>query len=471
MTRALWWIRRDFRLQDNPALDAALSNAEQVIPVFIRDPFFEQSDFVGDKRIAFMLAGLQQLDAELRERDSWLVYRKGKPLEVLAALVNESQASTIYAQADYSPYARRRDAAVREKLPLTLTGGLSVYPPETIRKSDGDPYVVFSYYKRRWLDLPPRRKGDILPAPEQIPPLTGVEGVPIPDKPSLPESAPFPAGTAEAQARLKAFTEGVDPPIYHYDEQRDLLAVDGTSRLSPYLRWGMIAAGQVAAAAFDAIRSAPNEAAREQANRWLIEIIWRDFYLTILYHYPRVRSENFKTKYDGIQWQNDANQFSAWCEGQTGFPVVDAAMRQMLATGWMHNRARMIVASFLTKDLLIDWRWGERAFMQHLLDGDVAANNGGWQWAAGTGTDAAPYFRIFNPWTQGEKHDPQGVYIRQWVPELADVPDKYIHEPYKMPDDVQQAAGCRIGDDYPHPIVDHKAARERTLVAYKAAKG
>ena len=208
---------------------------------------------------------------------------------------------------------------------------------------------------------------------------------------------------------------------------------------------------------------------------WLDELIWREFYFAILHHFPEVRQHAFRETYRNVAWENDPDAFAAWQAGRTGYPIIDAAMRQLAVTGWMHNRARMIVASFLTKDLLIDWRWGERHFMQHLIDGDPASNNGGWQWSAGTGTDAAPYFRIFNPVLQGKKHDPEGVYIRRWVPELADVDDKHIHEPWTMSGEAQTRSGCYVGrrggDDYPAPIVDHGEARERALAAYRRARG
>jgi deoxyribodipyrimidine photo-lyase len=281
---------------------------------------------------------------------------------------------------------------------------------------------------------------------------------------------PFPPGETEAQRRLKAFVDGDDPPIYRYAEARDRLDADGTSRLSPYLHLGMVSARQAMVAAFDAIVAAPEAKARKGAETWLDEFIWREFYVHILYHFPHVLQQSFRANLRAIPWENAKEAFAAWCEGRTGYPVVDAAMRQLVKIGWMHNRARMIVASFLVKDLLIDWRWGERHFMQQLMDGDSASNNGGWQWTAGTGTDAAPYFRIFNPTLQGKKHDPQGAYVRNWVPELAHVSDKFISEPWKMPLDVQQKAGCIIGKDYPAPIVDHSWARERALAAYAQAR-
>jgi deoxyribodipyrimidine photo-lyase len=218
------------------------------------------------------------------------------------------------------------------------------------------------------------------------------------------------------------------------------------------------------------VKGSVQQSVQQSVHAWLNELIWRDFYIHILDHFPHVGRESFRPELRHIEWRNEVNAFEAWCAGRTGYPVVDAAMRQLVQRGWMHNRGRMIVASFLVKDLLIDWRWGERWFMQQLLDGDPAANNGGWQWSAGTGTDAAPYFRIFNPLTQSKKFDPDGVYIRRWVPELAQVEQAYIHEPWRMTAEAQKAAGCTIGHDYPYPIVDHKAACEQTLIAYARAK-
>ena len=246
--------------------------------------------------------------------------------------------------------------------------------------------------------------------------------------------------------------------------------LDGTSQLSPYLRFGMISPRMAALAAYIAHDEAPDADAAKGADVWLSELIWREFYLSILHHFPHVRRGAFRPEYDAIAWRNDEDDFAAWCAGRTGYPIVDAAMRQLAATGWMHNRTRMIVASFLVKDLLVDWRWGERWFMQQLVDGDPAANNGGWQWTAGTGTDAAPYFRIFNPVTQGEKFDPNGAYVRRWVPELARVPATHIHQPWTLPTSEQRRTGCIIGQTYPPPIVDHALACARVLAAYGAVK-
>jgi deoxyribodipyrimidine photo-lyase len=232
----------------------------------------------------------------------------------------------------------------------------------------------------------------------------------------------------------------------------------------------MLSARKAVVGALNAIETAPNAQAQRSAESWLTELIWREFFMAILYHFPDVLQRSFRANLRDIVWENDEAAFAAWCVGRTGYPVVDAAMRQLAQTGWMHNRARMIVASFLVKDLLIDWQWGERWFMQHLVDGDPAANNGGWQWTAGTGTDAAPYFRVFNPTAQGKKHDPNGTHVRRWVPELQRVSDRFIHQPWKMPPDMQREAGCIVGRDYPAPIVDHAWARERALAAYGQAR-
>jgi deoxyribodipyrimidine photo-lyase len=456
MTAALWWIRRDLRLRDNQALHAALDHATRVVPVFVLDPALLESPYAGERRRAFLFDGLRALDADLRERGSRLILRRGRPGTALEALLDEAGADAIFAEADVSPYAQRRDGQVADRLPLHLLTSLTVHPPGAVRKQSGGPYVVYSYYARRWKALAPPTRGELLPAPDTLP-APEVEGQEIPAEPALPESVPFTTGEEAARRRLEAF---VAEGLADYAGARDRMDLDGTSRLSPYLRFGMLSAREAVAAAREA-----------GATTWLDELIWREFYAQVLYHHPRARRESFREKYRDLAWSNDKEAFEAWQRGRTGYPIVDAGMRQLEALGWMHNRARMIVASFLTKDLLIDWRWGECHFMQQLVDGDPAANNGNWQWVAGTGTDAAPYFRIFNPVTQGKKHDPEGAYVKRWVPELADVPVERVHEPWTLSREAQREAGCVIGEDYPAPIVDHNAARERALATYKRAAG
>ena len=469
MSTAIWWIRRDLRLVDNQALTLTSSMAEQVIPVFVLDPRLLSSPYAGDQRIAFLFAGLRALDNDLRRLGSRLIVRRGQPTDVLAALCQESGAAAVVAEEDFSPYAVQRDARVGEVLPLYLTGGLTVFPPEMIRKKDGLPYTVFTPFSKVWKALPRPESADLLPVPSILSTSKDLFSELIPDVPSLSEGVPFRAGGAEALRRLEQFTSGEDPAVFHYAELRNRPDLDGTSVLSPYLRMGMLSLRQAVVAAREAAARAADQPGRQGAETWLNELIWREFYLSILAHFPHVRRRSFRPKYDAVQWDNDPRAFDAWCRGQTGYPIVDAAMRQLTHSSWMHNRTRMISASFLVKDLLIDWRWGERWFMQQLVDGDPAANNGGWQWTAGTGTDAAPYFRIFNPISQSKKFDPDGRYIRRWLPELAVVPDEYIHEPWRMPEELQAEIGCQIGQAYPLPIVDHAAARKRTLAAYKQA--
>ena len=461
---AIWWIRRDLRLTDNPTLAAASAGNRPVIPLFIRDPVLENSPYVGPRRLDFLHGALHDLATALSARGGQLIVRQGKPAQLLPTILAASGAQKVYAEADYSPYARHRDKAVAELLPLELIEGVAIRPVGQVLKTDGDPYTVFTPFSKRWKGLPPPATSQLLASPGQLQ-TPDLDTEPLPE--ISQEQTGFPPTGAEAQRRLKEFRQN---GIFAYKAQRDFLAVDGTSALSPYLRFGLLSARQAAVVALEAINTAPDKATRQGAESWLNELLWREFYINILYHFPEARRGSFRPAYDNVAWRNDKDEFQAWCTGQTGYPIVDAGMRQLNQTGWMHNRARMIVASFLVKDLLINWQWGEHYFMQQLLDGDPAANNGGWQWTAGTGTDAAPYFRIFNPVSQGQRYDPAGAYVRRWVPELATLPDKFIHEPWALTPLEQRSYNCRLGEDYPEPIVDHKVARERTLAAYKAAR-
>ena len=478
MAIAIWWVRRDLRLTDNQALSAALA-AEQVLPVFVLDRRLLQSRYNGEKRTAFLYAALRSLDEDLRARGSRLLVRSGDPIEVLTALCHETGANAVFAARDHSPFAVARDSAAAAQLPvpLHLLDGIAARDPRSIHKEDGQPFVVYTPFSKRWRAAGPFQRSDILPAPQVMHTPAGPQGEAIPATPVLPAGVPFAAGEAEAKRRLAAFVSGDEAPIFRYAHLRNQPAAAATSQLSPYLRWGMISPRLAALAAYEAVERAQEqaqqrskdaaEAARKGADTFLAEIIWREFYLAILHYFPYVRSGSFRREYDAIAWRNDDADFAAWCEGRTGYPIVDAAMRQLLTEGWMHNRCRMITASFLVKDLLIDWRWGERFFMQQLIDGDPAPNNGGWQWTAGTGTDAAPYFRVFNPVLQGEKFDPDGAYVRRWLPELTHVPAQFLHQPWLMAKSDQIKARCLLGEEYPLPRVDHHAARERVLAAYR----
>jgi deoxyribodipyrimidine photo-lyase len=470
MDKVIWWVRRDLRLGDNQALAKASTAARLVIPIFIIDPKLVNSPNMSKLRLTFLWEGLKKLDSDLRTLGSELIIRQGSPKEMLTKLVKESGAGDIYAESDFSPYARQRDREVSNHLPLNLVGGPGLSHPEAVLKKDGTPYLVYSHFRRTWKSIYMTSQITLSPKPDTISTPAGLIRKAIPALKGINQTISFDPGESVAQKQLRYFTGSDQPPIYQYADLRNRMDLNGTARLSPYLRFGMLSARQCVAAANKAMEEAPDDQARKSAETWLDELIWREFYLTILYHYQYVLRQSFREDLRDIAWRNDPEEFAAWCDGRTGYPVVDAAMRQLLNTGWMHNRARMIVASFLVKDLLVDWRWGERWFLQQLIDGDPAANNGGWQWTAGTGMDAAPYFRIFNPILQGKKYDPMGDFVRQWVPELAEVPQRYIHTPWMMPPELQRQTKCIIGRDYPQPIVDHSFARERALEAYKQTK-
>jgi deoxyribodipyrimidine photo-lyase len=467
METAIWWIRRDLRLTDNPALQQALESSAQVIPLFILDDSLLQAKATGEHRHSFLIHSLEALDKDLRELGSRLILRRGEPFEVLSSLIDDQPIQAIFAQADISPYARQRDRRITINLPLSLVGSSAIHPPDRVLKGDGNPYTVFTPYSRVWRKEPLVSQSS--EKPRRISTPETLESVPAPTPTHRPGDL-FPAGEAQARKRLERFTTGPQAPIYQYEAYRNRLDMDGTSILSAYLRFGIISPQKCFETALEARDKAPSDEARGSVDTWLNELAWRDFFMSILYHFPTALNGNLRPRWDSFPWKNDAETFNHWIAGQTGYPLIDAAMRQLTQTGWMHNRARMITASFLTKDLLIDWRWGEGWFRQQLIDGDPAANNGGWQWVAGTGLDAAPYFRIFNPITQSKKFDPVGIMIRRWVPELEKVPDSYIHEPWRMPQDVQRRAHCRIGVDYPHPIVDHAWARKRALALYKRVR-
>ncbi len=451
MTTSIWWVRRDLRLHDNPALHAALHSGERLLPVFILDPVLLRQD--APKRKAFLFEGLHSLAHELNRRGSGLIIRSGEPAVALSQLAQETGAQNVFAHDDTSPYAHRRDEKVASVLPLHLSVGVTVHPPQMVRRADGGPYTVFTPFSKAWKALP--MPSPISDLPERFPglPVIRSEAVPHADPHEEP-SRLFPAGEKEALRRLDVF---LDEAVHSYADARNRLDLEGTSALSPYLRFGMLSPRLAAWRVMQAGLRSPHPAARRGCETWLNELIWREFYHAILAEFPYVLKQAFNPAYRGIAWCEAADELNAWRGGRTGYPVVDAAMRQLAETGWMHNRARMIVASFLTKDL-------------HLIDGDPAANNGGWQWTAGVGTDAAPYFRIFNPVMQGQKFDPQGHYVRRWLPELEAVPDRYLHAPWNMPDEIQKQAGVQIGKSYPLPIVDHQAARERTLQAYRLAR-
>jgi deoxyribodipyrimidine photo-lyase len=469
---ALFWFRRSLRLDDNRALREAVENAQQIVPVFILDPAILTHPSTGIARTRFLLEALGDVDASLRERGGRLIIRHGKPVEELKRLVEETGATALYFGRDYEPYSRERDTAVQEAMQKlgvaveTFSDHLLSEPGEILTQNK-TPYTVFTPYKRVWFEQPFEMPHA---APKQIPVPKKLHSEKLP---TLPQSVGVQEGEAQSPCVTGSEAEAhrwleffLKQCLSEYDAARDFPGEEGTSRLSAYLRMGVISSRRVFA---EVQRRQRALSRREGPDTWLSELAWRDFYYQILWHFPRVVGNAFQVKYNDLSWENDDELFQAWCEGRTGYPIVDAAQRQLNAEAWMHNRARMITASFLTKDLLCDWRWGEKYFMQKLVDGDLASNNGGWQWAAGTGTDAQPFFRIFNPISQGEKFDPDGVYVKKWVPELARVPAKYVHQPWKLSPAEQAAVGCVLGKDYPHPIVDHKVQREKALQLYRRA--
>jgi deoxyribodipyrimidine photo-lyase len=459
----IWWIRRDVRLHDNQALDAARQGADHLVPLFIIEPNLMES--AAPKRRDFLLGALAALDQALKALGSRLIVRQGPAQDALPSLVEELGGASIYAHEDFSPFARQRDQAITETGDLHLFPGVLLQHPETIHKDDGDPYIVYTPYKNKWYEQPLPTPADCLSAPGSLPPLPAeLDSIDLPTSKAVEG---FPVSADQAQQRLTDFTSG---DIQSYRSQRNRLDLEGTSRLSPYLRLGLISIREAFANAHIAFLQAKSDAIRDEIRTWMDELVWREFYTAILYHFPKVLERPFRQDYEDIPWRQAPDDLEAWQNGQTGYPIVDACMRQLLETGWMHNRGRMIVASFLTKDLLINWQEGENWFMANLVDGDPAANNGGWQWTAGTGTDAAPYFRIFNPVTQSKKFDPEGEFIAHWVPELAHLPAQYRHEPWELKPGDAEKYGFHLGVDYPHRLVDHAFARQRTLEAYKVSR-
>jgi deoxyribodipyrimidine photo-lyase len=463
---AVVWFRRDLRVRDLPALAHACREHERVVPLFVFDPVLLGGRFRSHARTAWMLGCLEALDAELRARGGRLVLRHGRPQTEVRRVAAEVGARTVHVSDDVTGFARARDARVeqalgRDGVQLIRHPGLYVADLAALRTTTDGPYTVYSPFLRAWKA---QERRPVERAPHEIAmPRIAAGALPSlralgfdADAPRL-DDQPEP-GEKAARRAARAWVDG--PGLAHYAGRRNELA-EPTSRLSAYLRFGCLSPLKLEQAV----------AARRVA-RYRDQLAWRDFFGAVQLHFPHTARVEYQERYRALEWEADHELLAAWREGRTGFPVVDAAMRQLAATGWMHNRARMIVGSFLTKDLQQDWREGERHFMAHLLDGDVPNNNGGWQWIASTGVDPKPYFqRLFNPMTQQRRFDPDGRYVRRWCPELRHVPDDKLPEPWTMTDDEQEAAGCRIGRDYPEPVVDHAAARRRAIERYRAVAG
>ena len=455
------WFRRDLRVHDHPALAEAAQRGRRVVPLFVLDPAFAGGPRASAVRHALLLGALADLDRSLRARGSRLIVRHGDPATVVPAVAREAGAGIVLATRDVTPYARRRERSVAEALErdgrsLHLRRGLLLAEPEALPGGSGRGYAVFTPF---WKASQAVARRDLLAAPDRLPPLPdGVSGDPLPAPGPAPVADLPAAGETAARERLARWVaEGVDA----YGERRNLLAGAPTSRLGPDLHLGTLSPLEIEAAC----------AGEGGSGEYRRQLAWREFYHHLLWHRPELAREPFQPRFQPVfrPASADPEGWAAWCDGRTGLPVVDAGMRQLAATGWMPNRARMIVASFLTRHLLLDWRLGEGHFHRLLVDGDVANNVGGWQWTAGVGTDAQPWFRIFNPVLQGERFDPDGTWVRRWVPELERVPAATIHRPWEMGAAEQRAAGVSIGGSYPAPIVDLAAARDRALAAFKAA--
>ncbi len=463
--RGIHWFRHDLRLRDNVALADGLSGVDQWLPVFVLDPRLVQGAEAAP-RVRFLRDCIERLGADLGRRGIPLVVRSGLPEEILPELARETGAGRVSFGIASTPFGQRRDARIRDALRQASVETVermddAILADGRIRTAAGTPYEVYGAYRRAWWKHWERDPRMPVRAPEPKAAIPGFEKDLSPvlvDREHEETRISLPTGGERAAARrLSTFLE---ERVARYHEDRDRPDLDGTSRLSPYLHVGAISSRQCLMRALE-LRSA-QPAAREGVDKWLDELVWREFYRDVMSARPELRRQSFHREYDDLEWNHDPEAFAAWSEGRTGFPIVDAGMRQLRQTGWMHNRVRMIVASFLTKDLLIDWREGERFFMEWLVDGDVASNNGGWQWAASTGCDPQPWFRIFNPVLQGRRFDPEGRYVRRWVPELRNVPIRWLHAPWEME---------RPPRRYPDPIVDHAERRKLALDRFERARG
>ena len=451
------WFRRDLRVADQPTFLSAADAADRALALFVLDPALLTPS--GAARRNFLYGCLRELDEALRGR---LLVVHGDPADVVPRVANAVAASTVHVAADYGPYGRERDGNVQKALvdvdaELVRVGSPYAVAPDRVRNGSGDPFKVFTPFSRAWADHGWRAPADTDVSTVSWMDPSGKDGGPravrIPDDEPCEAELPEPG----ERAALERWKDFLDTGIEGYGAARDFPAKTGTSGMSPYLKYGCIHPRTVLA-----------DVARRRsasAGTYRTEIAWREFYADVLFQRPDSARENYDRKFDALpsEYGPDAEKaFATWQEGRTGFPIVDAGMRQLRAQAWMHNRLRMIVASFLTKDLHLPWWWGARHFMRLLVDGDLASNQHGWQWTAGSGTDASPYFRIFNPITQGERFDPDGEYVRRWVPELAGVAGKAVHQPWKLPGGIPEG--------YPEPMLDHKAERRESLARYENVK-
>jgi len=474
---ALLWFRQDLRLTDNPALAAAVARGGPIVPVHILDDTTPGEFRAGGASRWWLHRSLEAIGAELNKRNSKLVLRRGKADDIVPQLVEETGAAAVFWNRCYEPFAVERDKRIKTTLsdagvePRSFNAAL-LHEPWTVSTQQNEPYKVFTPFWKaiRALDKEPAGKSapKSIPAPSTWPASDALDDWELmPTKPDWAGGlrAAWQPGEAGAKKRLADFLDGT---LADYPDGRDRPDRPGTSRLSPHLHFGELGPRQVWQAV--AARASASKGLDSAAEAFLRELGWREFTHHLLWHWPTLPADNWKNQFDVFPWRDDATELAAWQRGMTGYPIIDAGMRELWQSGWMHNRVRMIAASFLIKDLLIDWRIGEAWFWDTLVDADLAQNAASWQWVAGSGADAAPYFRIFNPILQGRKFDPDGDYVRRYVPELAKLPATHIHAPWEAPEDMLADAGVVLGETYPAPIVDHKAARDRALAAYDAIR-
>jgi deoxyribodipyrimidine photo-lyase len=466
--RTLVWFRgKDLRLADHLPLTEALQQGE-VLLVFVLDPFFFSAEKARElpHRMQFLLESLVVLQEKIEALGSRLLFLAGKSVEVIPQAVSAWNITRVVAQRWSEPFGRKRDALIAQRLtvPFDLFDGETLASPGVIRTQQNKPYSVFTPFSKKFLEL--IRVAAPLPAPVMLPPLpTQIK----PPEASLPTSSSLgisynqqllAGGEGEANRRLNRF---IETAATHYHEMRNRMDIHGTSRVSVDLKFGTLSPRQV----WHVVQSGLDSSAEAARKTYLNELVWREFAYASLWDNPTLLQKPFRADFSGFPWREDSTAWQAWVEGKTGYPVVDAASRQLLQEGFVHNRARMIAASFLTKHLMISYQRGEAHYMRHLTDGDWAQNNMGWQWSAGCGCDAQPYFRVFQPVTQGEKFDPQGAYVRRYLPELSSLPTKYIHSPWEAPEAVLATAGVVLGETYPRPIIEHAVARSRFLESAK----
>jgi deoxyribodipyrimidine photo-lyase len=479
----LVWLRRDLRVSDHVALHQALKHCQRVHVAFVFDTEILDALPRADRRVEFIRESLVEVDVRLRELagnpQAGLIVRHGVAKDKIVKLAQHLQAQAVFANHDDEPQALARDIQVRGRLAehgivLHTFKDHVVLERKEVMTQSAKPFSVFTPYKNAWLKKVTKedlQAHDTAPMAQRLAPRPEALAQPVPGladigfEPTNLQALKIPTGESGAQALLQDFLTRIN----QYDATRNFPAVKGPSYLSVHLRFGTVSIRQLAREAYPRML-----AGNVGAQVWLSELIWRDFYVQVLHNFPHVgQGKSFKPDYDAIHWEHGPHArklFDAWCQARTGYPLVDAAMRQINQTGYMHNRLRMVVASFLVKDLGVDWRWGEQYFATHLNDFDLSANNGGWQWASSSGCDAQPYFRIFNPISQSEKFDPEGKFIRRYMPELAALPTAALHAPWLAKPMELQAAGVVMGQTYPHPIVDHAQAREKTLARYAVVK-